>query len=73
MNTATLITGEQVSSSSEAWRHECEARHVAQLATRAERQHYIAEVTRKRGAAAGQALQTLATTIYNTERKGAHA
>lgn len=69
----TLIDGRRVSSWSEAWRHETEARHVARLPSRDERRAYIERVTAKRGAQAGQALQALATQIYTTERNGAHA
>lgn len=65
---ATLIDGTQVDSASEAWRHECEARHVAKLPTREQRQDYIASVTKKRGSEAGLALQELATTIFKAQR-----
>lgn len=68
MSLVTLIDGRQVDYASEAWRHECEARHIAQLPTREQRQDYIASVTKRRGPEAGQALQTLATQIYKTER-----
>lgn len=71
MSTATLIDGSTVCSASEAWRHECEARHIAHLPTREQRQEYVARVTAKRGPAAGQALQTLAATIFKTERHAA--
>lgn len=68
MNTVTLIDGRQVDSASEAWRHECEARHVARLPDRQARRDYVERVTAKRGATAGRALQDLATRIYNSSR-----
>ncbi len=68
MNTAALIDGRLVSTASEAWRHECEARHIAKLPTRAQRQDYIGSVTQRRGPAAAQALQALATQIYTAQR-----
>lgn len=70
MPTVTLIDGRQVDSASEAWRHECEARYVAELPDRAARQSYLQKVIDKRGAAAGQRLQALATTIFNVTRTG---
>lgn len=73
MSTVTLIDGSRVDSASEAWRHECEARHIARLPTRQQRQDYIASVSQRRGAEASHALQSLATQIYTSERKGAHA
>lgn len=73
MSFVTLIDGRQVDSASEDWRHECEARYVARLPSREQRQDYIASATKKRGPEAGQALQTLATQIYHLERNGAHA
>lgn len=60
----TLIDGRQVSSSSEEWRHECEARHVARLPSRAERAKYIDTVHARRGADASLALRQLAQKIF---------
>lgn len=64
-NTVTLIDGQHVDSTSEAWRHECEARHIANLPTRAARHDYLAAIANRRGASAHQALEALATRIYN--------
>lgn len=69
MRTVTLLDGTAVDSASEAWRHECEARHVANLPARSSRQDYIEKVAAKRGHPAAQQLQALATTFFNAERK----
>ena len=47
----TLRTGKVVCSSCEAWRLECEARHVLALPTRADRAEYLAKVGPKRSSA----------------------
>lgn len=71
MTTVALIDGSKVDSASEAWRHEREARHVANLPTREARQGYLAFVHSRRGGTAGQQLEALAARIYNTEVRGA--
>ena len=63
-----LIDGREVDSGSEPWRHECEARHIAKLPDQAARHDYLAKVRERRGAAAGNALEELATKIYAAER-----
>lgn len=65
----TESNGHHVDSSSEAWRHECEARYIANLPSREARLAYIEGVSKRRSEAAGQALQALATTIYTASRK----
>jgi hypothetical protein len=65
----TLVDGRQVDNASEDWRHECEARHVAELPSRERRQAYITAVRDRRGAAAGQQLEALAMRIYTAERQ----
>lgn len=68
MPTVFLIDGRQVDSAGEEWRHECEARYVAQLPSQAARHGYVACVKDRRGEAAGRALWALATIIYTAER-----
>ena len=41
MGTVTLIDGTQVDSTSEAWRHECEARAVLAMPNKQARREYI--------------------------------
>lgn len=56
MNTVTLHDGQQVDSSSEAWRQECEARYVL-AKPHFERVEFFALIEVKRGAAAVEALK----------------
>ena len=65
---ATLIDGRQVSSASEEWRHECEARYIPGLPSREARQGYLAFVRGRRGPEAGKALEELAMRIYTANR-----
>ena len=65
-----LIDGTEVASDSEAWRHECEARSVANMPSTQQRHEYVDAVTRKRGAEAGKALRDLATRIRLVEVLG---
>lgn len=69
----TLIDGHQVDSASEAWRHECEARYVANLPSREARQGYLEFVHRRRSPEAGQALEQLAAQIYAANTKARRA
>jgi len=61
----TLISGVEVDSSSEAWRHECEARAVASLPTQIDRRNHIDAVRERRGEEAAQQLERLARKIYH--------
>ena len=58
-----LIDGQVVDSTSEAWRHECEARAVAHMPSTQQRHEYIEIVRRARGAPTAEALKALATRI----------
>lgn len=73
MPIVTLIDGRQVDSASEDWRHECEARYVAELPGLEARRAYLEKVTTKRGAAAGEQLKALVTTIFTANRTGSTA
>lgn len=56
-----LIDGTTVDSSSEAWRHECEARAIAALPTLAQRRAWLEDLQRKQGSDRAQRLrQTMA-------------
>lgn len=59
----TLIDGQVVDSTSEAWRHECEARAVAHMPSTQQRHEYIEIRRRSRGSEAADALKALATRI----------
>jgi len=52
-----LHDGTETTSDSEAWRHECEARAIAKLPTRVERDAWLAAIAVKRGDVAAQALR----------------
>ena len=64
----TLHDGRVVDSYSEEWRAECEARHVLNLPTKAERQAYLAGVADFRGANARARLENLILAIYRARR-----
>lgn len=52
-----LIDGSEVASDSEAWRHQCEAAHIAALPTLEARRDWLEKINRKRGAEAGDSLR----------------
>lgn len=62
-----LHDGTEVSSDSEAWRHECEARTVLAMPTLTARRDYLAAVERKRGIAARERLQQTMLGIRNAK------
>ena len=61
----TLRDGRVVCSSCPAWRHECEARHVANMATNEARKKYLEKVREARGNAAAYAIRKEAAEIMN--------
>lgn len=69
----TLYDGQVVSSYSEAWRAECEARHVLRMGAKEERQAYLALVDEKRGTAAAERLRDLVMKIWRARRGPAAA
>ena len=69
MNMVTLIDGRQVSSYSEDWRAECEARHVLTMPTVLARREYLAAITKRRGEKAGQQLADLVRAVWAHNRK----
>lgn len=62
---ATLIDGRQVDSSSEDWRHECEARYVSAMPKRQQRLDYVAAIERRRGTAEAERLRATARVIWD--------
>jgi hypothetical protein len=67
-----LIDGREVDSSDEAWRHECEARAIADGPTLAERRAYLQAVEQARGKAARLALEATVVTIWQARRQGSN-
>ena len=64
-----LVDGTEVDSSSEAWRHECEARAIAALPTLAQRRAWLEDLQRKYGADRASRLRQTMAQIWAT-RKG---
>lgn len=64
----TLIDGTQVDSWSEAWRAECEARHVLAMPNVIARREYLAAIRKKRGDVAGQQLEDLVRAVWAHNR-----
>lgn len=65
--TAEIPTGELVCTWCPEWRHHCEVRHVANIATPAGRNSYIEGVTARRGAKAGKALAEAAFALRDSK------
>ena len=59
-----LVDGRQVSSDSEAHRHECEARAIAALPTLAERRAWLAAIAKRRGDPAADRLRATIAAIW---------
>ena len=66
MGTVTLIDGREVDSYSEAWRAECEARHILSMRDKLARRNYLELVSKRRGEKAGQQLADL---VWDHNRK----
>jgi hypothetical protein len=58
MRPVRLHDGTETTSDSEAWRHECEARAIAKLSTREERDAWLATIAIKRGEDEAERLRT---------------
>ena len=59
-----LVDGRIVDSWSEDWRHECEARHIANLPTLQQRREYLEVIERKRGGAECKRLKDTIRIIW---------
>jgi len=64
MGTVTLIDGTEVDSASEAWRAECEARHILSMRDIYSRREYLAAISKRRGDKAGNALADLVRAVW---------
>lgn len=69
MSMVTLHDGRQVRTDSYEWRHECEARAIAQLPSRAARSDWLAKIETKRGQEAAERLRRTLTSMW-AARKG---
>ena len=68
MGTVTLIDGRQVDSYSQDWRAECEARQVLAMPDIQARRTYLADISKRRGEVAGQALADLVRAVWTHQR-----
>ena len=59
----TLLDGTNVDSTSEAWRHECEARHIARMPLEARRE-YLEHVQKRRGESAAARLRDTLAALW---------
>lgn len=64
----TLHDGREVASDSEAWRHECEARHILSLPNAEERRAWLERIEAKRGKAAADRLRDTGRAIWAARR-----
>lgn len=64
MTRVTLLDGSQADCASEAWRHECEARWLANRPTRAERAAYLEDIAKRRGAPAAEQLRSSVSAMW---------
>lgn len=64
----TLVDGTETCSWSEAWRHECEARHVVKIPTLIERRRYLLAIRDKRGEPAWLQLRATIEKLWSRER-----
>ena len=68
MTTVTLLDGTQVDSTSEAWRHECEARAIAALRTLDERRAWLESVEKRRGKDAADRLRQTMKALWGARK-----
>jgi len=57
----------------EVWRHECEARAIAAIPTLAERRAWLADIERRRGKPAADALRDTMRAIWSARTQGGGA
>lgn len=64
----TLICGAVVPGDSEAWRLECEARHVLNLRTKSARHSYLERVQSRRGKGQRDELEDMVWRVWRAAR-----
>ena len=64
----TLVDGRETCTWSEAWRHECEAKHVCGLPTILERRRYLLSIRDRRGEKAYVELRGTVERVWNANR-----
>jgi hypothetical protein len=71
MRPVTLHDGTVVDSSSDEWRHECEARHIVDMPSLSARREYLAHVERKRGIEAANKLKNTVRLLWQAKQNAA--
>ena len=64
---ATLVDGTVTCTWSAAWRHECEARHVCNMPSLADRRKYLFGIYNKRGDAAAVELRATVAKLWKAQ------
>lgn len=67
MTTVTLLSGQQVDSSSEEWRNECEARAMLRIEL-SSRRAMLEDIERRRGKPAADKLKATMTDLWKAGR-----
>jgi hypothetical protein len=67
-STVKLADGREVLSDSQEWKDECEARHVLNLPTKAERLELLKGIGKKRGTEAREALEARIMDLWRLGR-----
>lgn len=70
MSTVTLINGREVDSSSEEWRHECEARAILALPDKPQRVAWLESLEHKRGKPEVARLRRTMLALHEAKQKG---
>lgn len=68
---ATLVDGTITCTWSEAWRHECEARHVCNLPSLYKRREYLLAIRDKRGEPAWLKLRDTISQVWSNRQSDA--
>ena len=68
-STMTLHDGRQVDSASEEWRHECEARAIADLPTLADRRAWLESIEARRGKDAADQLRAKMKALWQAKKR----
>lgn len=67
MSLVRLLDGREVDSTSEHWRHECEARAIAKLPTLNERRAHLEAVEQRRGKESADRLRVTMKALWEAD------
>ncbi len=68
-STMTLHDGRQVDGASEEWRHECEARAIADLPTLADRRAWLESIEARRGKDVADQLRATMKALWQAKKR----